>query len=586
MLPWGAALSVALCPPATCHVGTNAYRNAGCNMAVLKVLKGLPPGREFTLEQPRIVLGRYPDCEIVLDVGAVSRAHAEITRVGDEFFIKDMRSRNKTYVNGQEISSDKTVRLKDNDRIKICDVLFTFHGDALAGGSSAGAAAPMMCDEMHETSTIMSTLDLKSSRSSGRGGGANAESKLAAVLEISRNLGGALGLDQVLAKILDSLFKIFLQADRAFVVLQERPGGPLIPKAYKYRRGDDDAIRISRTIVHKAMSSKEAILSLDAASDARFDTSQSVADFRIRSMMCAPLLDSEGNAVGVIQVDTLDQRTPFHQEDLDLLASVANQAAVAVENAQLHAVALARQAMERDLATAHSVQRGFLPDTPPDVPGYEFFDFYEAANQVGGDYFDYCPLPGRRLAVVVADVAGKGVAAALLMAKLSAEARVSLVSEPSPVKAIQKLNRALTGILDDRFVTLVLMVIDLDSHVVTIANAGHLPPIVRRRDGAVELAGEAMSGLPLGVVDDFPYNEFSISLAPGDTLVAYTDGITEARNAADQLYGAERLELNIAKGGADVAALGDSILADVQRFVGKQPQSDDMCLICLGRLEA
>ena len=210
-----------------------------------------------------------------------------------------------------------------------------------------------------------------------------------------------------------------------------------MPKAVKYRRHDDtQSVRISRTIVNNVMTSKEAILSADAATDARFDMAESIVDFHIRSMMCAPLIDRDGDSLGVIQLDTLDPRNRFEQDDLDVLVSVACQAAFAVENAQLHEAAMREQAIKRELAVAHEVQRGFLPSARRAIPEYEFFEFYEPANQLGGDYYDYVELPGGRLAVVVADVSGKGISASLLMAKLSAETRYCLASEPSPAAAV------------------------------------------------------------------------------------------------------------------------------------------------------
>ena len=159
---------------------------------------------------------------------------------------------------------------------------------------------------------------------------------------------------------------------------------------------------------------------------------ESIVDFHIRSMICAPLVDRDGNSLGVIQLDTLDPRNRFKKDDLDVLVSVACQAAFAVENAQLHEAAMHDQAIRRELAVAHEVQRGFLPSAAPRIPEYDFFEFYEPANQLGGDYYDYVELPGGRLAVVVADVSGKGISASLLMAKLSAETRYCLASEPSP----------------------------------------------------------------------------------------------------------------------------------------------------------
>ena len=226
----------------------------------------------------------------------------------------------------------------------------------------------------------MSKLDVSSSSRGGLHVSASAEVKLAAMVEITQSLGRALALDEVLPQVLKSLFKIFVQADRGFIVLQT-PDGKLIPRWVRLRREDaNDTLRISRTIIRHVMESKEAILSADAASDERFEMSQSIADFRIRSMMCAPLLDNEGNAFGALQIDTLDQRQRFTKEDLELLVSTASQAAIAIQNAQLHEQALKQREMERDMQLASEVQHGFLPDQRPELPGYEFFDYYQPAD--------------------------------------------------------------------------------------------------------------------------------------------------------------------------------------------------------------
>ena len=376
-------------------------------MAVLQILSGMTPTRVFTLNADRMVIGRHPECEIIVDAGAISRQHAVVLRVNGEFFVEDLKSRNGTYLNGELLQGRS--KLRENDRLKICDLLFAFHTGA--PGSTPGkpqardddASRAEIIDDTNEKSsaTIMSTLDVQTSRS-GFQISVNPEVKLQALLEITRNLATATDIDRVLTKVLDSLFKIFIQADRGFVVLKDVASGTLIPKAVRYRRGDDsDSIRVSRTIINKVIESKEAVLSADAAGDARFDGSQSIADFRIRSMMCAPLIDSSGEGLGVIQIDTLDQRSRFQPSDLDVLAGVAYQAAFAVENAQLHETAFKKQAFERDLDLAHKVQQGFLPAAPPVLPGYEFFDFYEPANQIGGDYFDYIPLGEGKLAVVL-----------------------------------------------------------------------------------------------------------------------------------------------------------------------------------------
>ena len=206
---------------------------------------------------------------------------------------------------------------------------------------------------------------------------------------------------------------------------------------------------------------KEAILSADAATDSRFEMGESIVDFQIRSMMCAPLIGSDGNVLGVIQIDTLDPRRRFSRDDLDVLASVACQAAFAVENAQLHEIALHEEAHAPGAGPGPRGAAGIAPGRPPQLDGYEFFDFYEPAQHLGGDYFDYVPLPGGPLAVALADVSGKGISAALLMARLSAEARYCLASLSDPAAAIERLNAVFCeSRWEDRFVTMVLAVLD------------------------------------------------------------------------------------------------------------------------------
>ncbi|HEX4129053.1 MAG TPA: SpoIIE family protein phosphatase [Pirellulales bacterium] len=557
-------------------------------MAVLQVIRGHNVGTQYELANDRSVLGRHPECDIVLDVGAISREHAQIVRVNKDWFVEDLKSRNGTFVNGRMVSGRHPLR--ENDQLKICDLLFSFHHEqpgllpprAVTTTPNIHDSAIVIDDAGGAATTIMSSYD--TSRTALQVG-VNPEMKLKALLEITRNLGSAIAMEQVLPKVLDSLFKVFVQADRGFVVLLGDDGKTLIPKAVKHRRpGAEDVIRISRTVVEQVIGSREAILSADAATDSRFDTSQSIADFRIRSMMCAPLLGSEGHALGVIQIDTLDQRSRFQQDDLDVLASVACQAAVAVENAQLHEAAMDRRALERDLHLAHIVQQGILPSAPPRVPGYEFFDYYDPAQQVGGDYFDYVSLPNGRLAVILADVSGKGVPAALLMAKLSSEARYCLVSEADPASAMNRLNAVFQrGGWEDRFVTTIMAVLDLNQNEITIANAGHMAPLLRHADGRVEAIGDDCAGVPLGVDADCTYHQFCCKLEPGDLLTVFTDGISEAMNERGDLYSIDRLESQLQGAVSGAVALGNRVLSDVKQFVGTRAQSDDMCLICFGR---
>lgn len=557
-------------------------------MAMLQAYDGIRPGRRYVLRKERSILGRHPDCDVVLEAGAVSRQHAQILHLGADFYVEDLGSRNGTFVNGDLIQGRH--KLEPGDEVKICELLFSFEDEDAPSRPPRSTTRstihlPLVMEEDLgiTPSSIVSKLDVSSQ--SGMRVAANPQAKLQALLEITQNLGRALALDDVLPKVLEALFKIFVQADRGFVAIKN-DAGVLVPKAVKYRRGgSDDTIRISRTIVNQAMESREAILSADASNDSRFDMSQSIVDFRIRSLMCVPLLGGDGEALGVIQVDTLDQRARFQSDDLEVLASVASQAAVAVENAQLHDLALQQQAMERDLELAHKVQQGLLPLAAPKIEGYEFFDFYEPAYQVGGDYFDYVELPGGRFGVILADVSGKGVAAALLMAKLSGEMRYALASETNPAAAVQRVNAAFShSRWEDRFVTLVLVLVDPQNHQMSVVNAGHMPPLVRRSDGSVEELGGSVAGVPLGVDPTFAYEQASGELAPGDLVVMFTDGISEAMNGKGELFGIERLRKRLQGPSKGVAQYARGLLDDVKRFVGDRDQSDDICLTCFVRL--
>jgi len=553
-------------------------------MAYLKARNGPHAGHRYDLANSQAVIGRAPDCEIQVEDYAVSRKHATIHLENGSFLVEDLESRNKTYLNDVELASGKH-RLNNGDKITVCDVAFNFYLDADVDdtGLTDGSHISVLLDGGEiGNATIMSKLEVATSHGQVQLT-ASPEVTLAALLEITQNLGQALALDDVLPKVLDSLFKVFMQADRAFIGLKDKDG-KLVPRWSNARHSDtEDTIRISRTIVKQVMESRQAILSADAATDSQFDANQSIVDLRIRSMMCAPLFDSEGTVIGILQVDTSERQRQFRPHDLELLVSVATQAGIAIHNAQLHEEALLQHAVKRDLELAYEVQRGFLPSAPPVIENYSFYDFYRPANQVGGDYFDYLPLPDNRLAVIVADVVGHGVAAALLMAKLSAEVRYCLASESRPDLAIRQLNNRMSNLGLDRFVTLILGVLDQTSHEIIMVNAGHMSPIHCRTDGSIEEIGVDQAGIPLGIMDDYEYEQFSLVLARGESLTLYTDGINEAFNEQDEQYGEERLLKLLTGSPVDSRQRGEIIMADVQQFLGAAVQNDDMCLVTFSR---
>lgn len=247
---------------------------------------------------------------------------------------------------------------------------------------------------------------------------------------------------------------------------------------------------------------------------------------------------------------------------------------------------LARERLKLDLELARGVQRGFLPQRMPGVPGYEFFGYYESAFEVGGDYYDFISLSRQRMAILLGDVAGKGVAAALLMAKLIADARFCMLTEPDPAVAITKLNSLMnqSGIAD-RFVTLVAAILDPGSHTVTLVNAGHPSPLIYHR--ATCTVGEAISnevaGLPLGVLDGFEYASCQVCLEPGDSILAYTDGVTEAMDVHDHQLQTKGVYAAVQGEAYSPRALGEQVVKVVKQFATGRSQHDDIALVGFGR---
>ncbi|HEY6564350.1 MAG TPA: SpoIIE family protein phosphatase [Pirellulaceae bacterium] len=555
-------------------------------MPSLRVMAGESMGQQFVLDRPKLIVGRHPQCEIVVPSGAVSRNHAQLVDRDGVFFVEDLQSRNGTYVNGRRITVP--TKLDDGDEVRICDFILEYQderesNDTLASGLTSRVSAIFVDEDIARTqSSITGRIGVDSD---GRMQllSASADAKLQAFLELSRSLAKSLSLEEVLPPVLDSLFKIFVQADSGFIVFTPAEG-KMVPMVTRCRNEDEDSVRISRGIIQHVISRREAIISADAADDSRFSMTESIAHLQIRSFMCAPLITPEGELLGAVQIDTRDPRHGFAEKDLEIILAVASQAAVTIQNAQLHEEALEQRAMQRDLELAREVQRGLLPQARPTCLGFEFFDYYEPAHQIGGDYFDYVKLPEDCVATLVADVSGHGISAALLMTKLAAEARFCLASTVEPGQVMTRLNQLLCDDgVEDRFVTLALLVVNPRNAAVSIANAGHLSPILRHRDGRLELLSDDIKGPPLGVCPGLDYRQTVMTLAPEESLVLLTDGISEAMDSAGDQFGFERLHAAITPAANSLDALGRRVVEAVRSFVGTHAQSDDICLVAVQR---
>jgi serine phosphatase RsbU (regulator of sigma subunit) len=543
-------------------------------MPWMRAIRGKTLGPNFPLDREETVLGRDAACDISLDDHEISKRHARIVRKADGFYLEDLGSTNGTRIGDRELTEPQ--RLADGDLIEIGDTRLVF----------------VECD-----AAILGALDT-SDQTSLQIVAVRPEEKLQAVLEIARGLGGTIDLDGVLVKVLDSLFRILPMAERGFILLRSQGAEGLVLKASKLRHPSPDTPVFSRTIFDYVLQDGQALLCKDVGADSRFAQSPSVKEAQIRTMICAPLRDRGGNAFGVLQIDTRDEHGRFDEDDLGLLAAVAGPVGVAIENAQLHEIALKQAEFRREAQDSRSVQLALIPRQAPQVPGYEFWHAYEPARFVGGDYFDYRPFPGcesppgktvGRWAVAIGDVSGKGMPAALLMARLSSEVGLLLQAELDPTQVVERLNRGLCEARhEDRFITFLLAVLDVERHELTVVNAGHMAPLVRRNDGRVEEVASVPSGLPLGIDEDSAFGAETVTIGSAEVVVLYTDGITDAGNtdapgSGGCAFGEERLKQALSITPAGVGPCGESILDAVRRHAAGRDQFDDMTLICLGR---
>jgi serine phosphatase RsbU (regulator of sigma subunit) len=409
-----------------------------------------------------------------------------------------------------------------------------------------------------------------------------AQARLRTVLEISNAVQTQLDMDRLLAEILDRLFSVFPQADRGFIMLKAEEFEDLVPRAARQRGLEQpQGITISRSIIRKAIGDRVAILSADAMSDQRFGMAQSILNFQIRSMMCAPIV-AQDEVLGIIHLDTTRQGRQFTLDDLNLLAGVTSQTASAIANARLHRKLLLQERTERDLLLARQVQESFLPRLFPEVPGMQFCARYNAALEVGGDWYDFIPLEGGRLAIVVGDVVGKGIPAALMMARWSSTIREFALTQADPRRVVAQANERLAAEGESAFITLIFLLLDPRSRALELVNAGHPPPLLRRSSTGRVSEIQGCINFPVGVAPGAAFEAESFRIEPGDFVCLYSDGITEAMNAQQKSYGSERLKSVAALPAASAAQLMESILQDVGAFVGGARRSDDLTLICFG----
>ena len=552
----------------------------------------------FPMPTDSFVVGRRPYCDLVLNDHTVSREHARFVREGGRWRVEDLQSRNGVRVNGKRTGYEP-VPISDGDVIKIGDATLVFQSDATSG----------VCDDV---------LDPKSIRTQYFVDGASSilfdsveddiktvaqykreikllEERVSVLLDFAKILGKAEDSHDLTPRFLEGILRIFPNADSAVVcALQPSSDDEDVPKwrvvgqAFRVKE-DAREFRASRSILQYVADSRVALLSDSVSDDSRFETSLSFESMQIHSVMAAPVYESSTNRLrAVIQINSREHRRRFDNNDLRLLVDVAGQVGVYWENQDQRDELMSQKLAVLEMQLANQMQRGFLPLEPPKIETYEFFDYYRPAKFIGGDYFDYVPLSDGACAIVLGDVAGKGISASLLMAKLSSEVRYSLALEKSGSAVMTRLNRVFSeNRWGGRFITFIMIILEPSAGVARIFNAGHLYPVVSKADGATTRVGEGFNSFPLGIVPDAEFPEFIYSMDEGDSIAIMSDGFPDAMNVQQETFGDERIERSLRnETGEDATSLGRRLARDVKDFSESCPQSDDQCLVVFRRVRS
>lgn len=407
------------------------------------------------------------------------------------------------------------------------------------------------------------------------------EQHLATLYEITRTLNSTLDLQEVLNYVMDRVIEV-TGAERGFLMLRDEESEML---DFRVARGIDQKdltapkFEISRTIVNRVAESGDPLLTDNA--QATFAEHQSVVMMALRSILCVPIKVKE-RLIGVVYVDNRIHVGAFDQSHMELVTAFANQAGIAIENARLYAIAVEQGRLQRELEMAHTIQRELLPTNFPVLVGYEVSVYWDSASEVAGDFYDCFLLGGgASMGVVIADVSGKGAPAAIFMAVARSLIRGNAFATASPAETLRQANYL---IINDAgasgmFVTVYYALFQPGGRALCV-NAGHNQPLLWRA-AHNRLEQLPRGGRALGWFEDLPVETHEYQLAPGDLMVFYTDGLTEAENVYHEAFGTERLAETIARHANRCSADGlrDAIIQAVQAFVGSAPPFDDRTLV-------
>lgn len=401
--------------------------------------------------------------------------------------------------------------------------------------------------------------------------------------EIATAINSTLALEKILDLITQRCVH-HLHAEQGAVLLleehkEERPFQTLC------RFGDTShkrlPFRLDDQLAGWMLRHRSPLLINDLRSDPRFATGAGDL-FSVHSLLCVPMV-SKGHMTGLLAVFNKKAGAEFSADDQRLLAIIASESGQVIENTRLAEKEMALLRVQEELRLAQEMQNQLLPKEPPRISGYDIAGKSVPAKEVGGDYFDFLEIDGKRLVFCLGDVSGKGLPAALLMANLQASVRSQAMAGTSVTACLERANALLfRNTSPEKFATLFFGCLDTAAHVVHYCNAGQNYPLLLRANGETQRL--SAGGLALGCLESFPFEEACVDLRLGDRLIVFSDGVSEAINSADDEFGEARIaEVAAASPGTSAAELIERILQEVGRHVAGRPQHDDITLVVFQR---
>jgi serine phosphatase RsbU (regulator of sigma subunit) len=540
----------------------------GQKAGVRELLIHTPDGkvRALPLDRDRFSLGRSSANELCYadDVG-LSRQHLALEREGSAWIVRDLGSKNGTFVNAARITEPYTIA--PNDRIAAGHLVLEFADKAAPMANTvvfveATAATPTTAEMVSLEHVLSAEKEIESGQ------------HMKALINAGRELAGHRPLAELFELIMDLSIKAVGAARGVLMTIE---GDDLQVRAAK-----GEGFRISSQVRDMVVTEKRSLLVRDARLDDAFAGRMSIVQQQIRSMLAVPL-QTDNRVIGLIYLDSPHFVHEFTKDDLNLLTVMANVAAIRIEHARLAEVEQAEKLLASELQQAAQIQRRLLPAVAPVVAGLELAGYNTPCRTVGGDYYDFIPYEDGRVAILVGDVAGKGMPAALLVSSLQARVQV-LFDEPDQLDSrVTRLNRAIkTNCPDNRFITFFIGVLDPQEGCFTYCNAGHNEGIVVHRDGSVERL-EA-TGLILGIMAGAVYAKQVCQIEPGDLLVLFSDGISEASRLDGEDFGEDRLvELLREHRSESAQAIIETVIQRVTEFIAGAPPADDITIVVAKR---